>query len=50
MRKRRIRMTRSIKRRCPRSLRALQPLRAKALRSGLSPECRTYVTETHYEL
>ena len=49
MRKRRVRIR--IKRyKSATGRRAMQPVRPKAARSGAIGECRTYVTETHYEL
>jgi hypothetical protein len=49
MRKRRIRI-RTMRRKSARGSRAPQALRFKAAASHPLTECRTYVTETHYEL
>ena len=49
MRKRRIRI-RTIRRKSARGRRALVALKFKAIGSRPLTECKTYVTETHYEL
>ena len=49
MRKRRVRI-RTKRGMSPRRRRARQPVRSKAFGGSALTECKTYVTETHYEL
>jgi len=49
MRKRRVRI-RTMRAKSPIRRRALEPVPSKAVASGAPTECKTYVTETHYEL
>jgi hypothetical protein len=49
MRKRRVRI-RSMRGKWSRGRRARQPVRWKAVGTSALTKCKTYVTETHYEL